>query len=63
MCLVYRALLATAECVCSSLASDWEFLSMILSHVSRLMFSSFSDSFSITQVIEVRIIRVENHEK
>ena len=63
MRLVYRALLAATECVCSSLASDWEFLSVILSHVSRLMFSSFSDSFSITKVIEGRIVRVENHEK
>jgi len=37
MYLVYRALLAATECVCSSLAEDWEFLSVILSHIFRLM--------------------------
>jgi len=35
--LTYRALLAATDCVCSSLAGDWEFLFVILSHIFRLM--------------------------
>jgi len=41
MFLVYGMLLAATECVSSSLAGDWVFLSVILSHILRLMLLKF----------------------